>query len=399
VSSLATHVTCRIEADAAHWAGDASGEAFVSRLNTFLPPHVRVFAAATTPRSFEARAMCTERAYTYLLPLRALTLDAPPAEEGAVGAPRAPPCAPDAPLTLQRVAALDAALALFEGTHAFHNFTQRKRYAPPPSAGAARAHALPAAAAAAAAAADVEADADGEEEEEAKAEEAPSAAPSVGAPAGVVGVFAPGGTYWHASSDARDRVGNAHFRRVTRCRAARDTEVCPLSGEPFIRIHVEGESFMLHQIRKMVATAVAVARGALPAAFIPAALARPCRARTPMAPPATLLLSGASFRAFKPDTSNGGVNAGVERRLATPPHVQADVDAWAARVLLPALAPALADASWEEFLRNLDAMCPQADHLPPVLAAAAAYRMQADAAKPPRAERERARSGAAEQEG
>lgn len=39
------------------------------------------------------------------------------------------------------------------------------------------------------------------------------------------------------------------------------------------------------QIRKMVATAVAVARGVLPIEFIDAALARPCRARTPMARP------------------------------------------------------------------------------------------------------------------
>jgi tRNA pseudouridine38-40 synthase len=145
---------------------------------------------------------------------------------------------------------------------------------------------------------------------------------------------------------------------------------------------------MLHQIRKMVATAVAVARGALPSAFIPAAMCRPCRARTPMAPPATLVLAGATFRPFKPDTSRGVDAAAqaerIERGLTTSDAVQAEVDAWADSVLLPALAPALTDDTWEEFLRNLAPMCPPQEGLAPVLAAAAAYR---EAERPPREER------------
>ena len=39
------------------------------------------------------------------------------------------------------------------------------------------------------------------------------------------------------------------------------------------------------QIRKMVATALAVARGVLPAEFIDASLCRPCRTRTPVVRP------------------------------------------------------------------------------------------------------------------
>lgn len=123
----------------------------------------------------------------------------------------------------------------------------------------------------------------------------------------------------------------------------------------------------------MVATALAVARGALPRAFIPAALARPCRMRTPVAPPSTLILSSAAFRPFRPDTSRGGAAAAVERSLATPPSVAADVEAWRRAVLQPALAPALADTAWEELLRNLAGMCPPPDALSPVLDAAAAY--------------------------
>jgi hypothetical protein len=62
---------------------------------------------------------------------------------------------------------------------------------------------------------------------------------------------------------------------------------------------------MLHQIRKMVAVALAVARGDLPAEFIDASLARPCRARTPMGPAGGLLLSGCDFYPYKVDNSKG----------------------------------------------------------------------------------------------
>ena len=149
---------------------------------------------------------------------------------------------------------------------------------------------------------------------------------------------------------------------------------------------------MLHQIRKMVATAVAVARGALPAAFIPAALAKPCRAKTPMAPAPALVLAGATFHPFRPDTSKGpspqalaaaaAAAAGGEaaappapppRLLVSPPHVATAVEAWSQEQLLPSLAPALASAEWEEFLRNLQAMCPPAADVDAVLAASAEW--------------------------
>lgn len=53
---------------------------------------------------------------------------------------------------------------------------------------------------------------------------------------------------------------------------------------------------MLHQIRHMVAAAVAVARGALPVELLEASLATPARVNLPLAPPSTLMLTGAQFR-------------------------------------------------------------------------------------------------------
>ena len=337
------------------------------------------------PRSFCARRSCAARAYPYLRPLRALTAPAPPPGL-AVGAPGPPPQAADAALVAQRLAALDAALRSFEGTHAFHNFTKRSRYAPPPGANAA-----PGLLQGAGPEEGLDDDVVGGEED--GDEDAPPASADVGsgaawaAPPDVVGTYEPGGMYWLTAPPEAggDRLGPSHFRTVLRCRAAAAPEALPLpgggGGEPFVRISVEGESFMLHQIRKMVATAVAVARGALPAAFIPAALAKPCRTRTPVAPASTLVLSGATFMPFRPDTSKAAAAAGsdgaasppAQRALASPAHVAAAVEAWSAQQLLPSLAPALASAEWEDFVRNLGTACPPAADVEAVLGAAAAW--------------------------
>ena len=385
VSSTATFVSCRLEAPPEAWAHDAAGGPLVERLNAQLPPHVRCFAALPVPRSFCARRSCMSRAYHYLLPLRALTAATPAAGE-VVGVAGPPPSAADAALVAQRLAALDAALRSFEGTHAFHNFTKRSRYAPPPGAAAGVRQG-----AGAEEGLGDEDDADtADDDEDAPPQGAAKALPADGgggaawaAPPDVVGTYEPGGMYWlTAPPDAGgDRLGPSHFRTVLRCRAAASPEALPLpgggAGEPFVRISVEGESFMLHQIRKMVGTALAVARGTLPAAFIPAALAKPCRTRTPVAPAATLVLSGATFMPFRPDTHKAQGEEGAapppQRSLASPAHVAAAVDEWSAVHLLPSLAPALASAEWEEFLRNLGTACPPAADVDAVLVAAEAW--------------------------
>lgn len=59
---------------------------------------------------------------------------------------------------------------------------------------------------------------------------------------------------------------------------------------------MQGGSFMLHQIRHMVGAAAAVARGSLPLELLEASLATPARVNLPLAPPSTLMLTGAQFR-------------------------------------------------------------------------------------------------------
>jgi tRNA pseudouridine38-40 synthase len=349
VSSLATWVSCRLEVDDAWWDNCGGGAELLRLLEAQLPPTVRVFDAQLVPRRFSARVSCTTRTYHYYLPLRTLTLPEPFAADGE--------------LLAARLAALSAALRRFEGTHPFHNFTKRSLYRPPPQNGGRNTDAD----------ADVEEYADAEGEAKDEAPLLPSAVSSDR----VVGSFERQ-CFWYTRPPASrdpDVVGNQHFRRVlyANCSAAMET----VGGQPCVRLTLVGESFLLHQIRKMVATALAVARGLLPADFVGAALCRPARTRVPMAPASTLLLADAAFRPFRPDTSGGAPDPSVPPRLLQAGEaVQARMDAWAAEKLLPTLSAALADASWDEFvLDNLAAMCPEAADLEVLLEEAAAYKL------------------------
>ena len=65
-----------------------------------------------------------------------------------------------------------------------------------------------------------------------------------------------------------------------------------------MRIVVFGQSFMLHQIRKMVGTALAVYRGAAPADAIPLALSTGRSVTTPTAPELGLFLDECIFESY-----------------------------------------------------------------------------------------------------
>ena len=68
-----------------------------------------------------------------------------------------------------------------------------------------------------------------------------------------------------------------------------------------LRCEVRGQSFMLHQIRYMIATAVAVARGYISLRILTASMTAPMRINLPLAPPHTLLLADSTFGAFPKD--------------------------------------------------------------------------------------------------
>ena len=367
VSSLATVCTCRLEVDPAWWAsGDGDGEALCAAVNAKLPPTVTLLAASPVPKRFQARHACASRTYNYLLPLHALMPD------------------PSAPVELKspelaaRLERLRAAMQLYVGTHPFHNFTHRARYRPA-KANARRGAAEPVPVV-------QDEDADGEADEGGE-ESAMAAAVSV-TPPGVAGAFS-SGTYWCVTPQPGDAVCNAHFRRIMDVEV-QEPQVSAQGGCAYVRIVLVGESFLIHQIRKMVGTAVACARGRLAMEFVEAALQRPARARTPVAPASTLVLADATFWPFKADTSGkaapwrtsaDGPGDNEEKSLQISDATHARMATWSATVLEPALGPALASAEWLEWVDNLEQACPAADEVDLIVGYAREYVNQRRAAR------------------
>ena len=89
-------------------------------------------------------------------------------------------------------------------------------------------------------------------------------------------------TYWLLEKDVEDLVHIMHYRRIHEFTCSKEPEIIDgFESCPFVRVKVYGESFMLHQIRKMIATAVLVALDSeetptMPLSFIKASLCRPC---------------------------------------------------------------------------------------------------------------------------
>jgi tRNA pseudouridine38-40 synthase len=71
-----------------------------------------------------------------------------------------------------------------------------------------------------------------------------------------------------------------------------------VAGETWVRLVVVGQSFVLHQIRKMVGTALAVARGAAPPTAIADALRKDADVATPMAPELGLFLDETVYASY-----------------------------------------------------------------------------------------------------
>lgn len=70
-------------------------------------------------------------------------------------------------------------------------------------------------------------------------------------------------------------------------------------------ISITGQSFMVYQIRHMMAVAISVATGKLPSDFVDISLSLPARVKLPLAPPMTLVLHGCTFQPF-PVSNNQG---------------------------------------------------------------------------------------------
>ena len=84
-----------------------------------------------------------------------------------------------------------------------------------------------------------------------------------------------------------------------------------MQGRPWVKLVVTGQSFMLHQIRKMVGLAVAVVRGVAPETAIAHALDPRHRFKTPIAPDVGLFLDESIFDSYNQRWSDRGMQVGL----------------------------------------------------------------------------------------
>ena len=416
VSSLATVVSLRLELDPAVWDADQGGDyeakALCAKINARLPETVRVFGVYSTPKSFQARRACVRRTYDYLLPARCLGISGIssqgtqgtassgvgiPGDVPWPGAPRAAAQSPAETLALFR-----DALSKFEGSHYFHNYTRRAAYSRGKDTdGNGKGRGSRGRDLSPDRASDADSDVLDSETEEAQTEEALERGEEdekISEPVARHVGSRRDGVYWLLERDENDLVGIKHNRRIVSF-VAGDVETLTLdtqsrvSSEPFVRVTVRGDSFMLYQIRKMVATAVAVALGHYPPELIPASLTRPARVVTPIAPPSTLYLRDAEFVPFAKNKRAAAPAAGEERarengateeessfgarkngapanpishdsvelatvarrpdRLMPSSETRETIERFRERTLDPALGPALASGEWDAFVANL----------------------------------------------
>jgi tRNA pseudouridine38-40 synthase len=327
-------------------------ESIVKKINEHLPTNVvKAFACFKATKSFDARRAAISRTYEYLLPLKCLRYN----ENG------------------DELEKFREALKMFEGSHPFHNYTKRGRYGAGKSTrgnsnrrssfsrnrndrnNSDKNNN------------DEEVDdeigetivVDDTVEEEEEEIELPNRIETSGKQ-----------TYWLLEKDMNDLVHIMHYRRIHEFTCSETAETIPgFESYPFVRVKVYGESFMLHQIRKMIATAVLVALDCektptMPLSFIKASLSRPCRVVTPMAPPLTLFLTGAEFMNFRKTNDNENGVDSIEnpsspalnrrrRSLKISQNTQSEIDEFRHTCLYPKLAESFSSEEWDSFIEQV----------------------------------------------